>query len=152
LTREQQVLLSGSRQCIGANLLPEPYPGQSDRLFLGSFCPQASSCMWQATSVFPSVIPFQILLPFWRDVNCKRVGKGPEAIKYLSRYIYRVAITNNRILSLIDGEVTFLYRPVDSDDWKTMKLPVLVFMARFLACIAQGLLQGEILRIPASEM
>ncbi|RLA72507.1 MAG: transposase [Epsilonproteobacteria bacterium] len=71
----------------------------------------------------------------WRKdwvVNCRRVGKGPEVIKYLSRYIYRVAITNSRILSLIDGEITFLYRPVDSDDWKKMKLPVLAFMARFL--------------------
>ena len=71
----------------------------------------------------------------WRKnwvVNCKRVGKGPEVIKYLSRYIYRIAITNNRILSLHDGEVTFKYQPVNTDEWKTMKLPVLSFMARFL--------------------
>ena len=45
-------------------------------------------------------------------VDCKRVGKGPEVVKYLSRYIYRVAITNNRILSLIDVSGTCrLYHP-----------------------------------------
>jgi hypothetical protein len=65
-------------------------------------------------------------------VDCKRVGKGPEVVKYLSRYIYRIAITNSRILSLNDGEVTFKYKPVDTNEWKTMKLPVLAFMARFL--------------------
>ena len=65
-------------------------------------------------------------------VHCKRVGKGPEVIKYLSRYIYRIAITNNRILSLVNDQVTFKYQPVDTNIWKTMKLPVLVFMARFL--------------------
>jgi hypothetical protein len=71
----------------------------------------------------------------WRKswvVDCKRVGKGPEVVKYLSRYIYRIAITNSRILSLNDGEVTFKYKPVDTNEWKTMKLPVLAFMARFL--------------------
>jgi len=65
-------------------------------------------------------------------VHCESVGQGPEAIKYLSRYIYRVAITNSRILSLQNNEVTFRYQPVGTKDWKPMKLPVLVFMARFL--------------------
>ncbi len=65
-------------------------------------------------------------------MNCKPEGKGPQVIRYLSRYIYRVAITNRRIISLKNGNVTFLYQPVDSDEWKTMTLPALSFMARFL--------------------
>jgi len=65
-------------------------------------------------------------------VHCEPVGKGPEVIRYLSRYIYRVAITNNRIISLHDDRVTFRYQPVGTKDWKYMTLPVLVFMARFL--------------------
>jgi hypothetical protein len=71
----------------------------------------------------------------WRKnwvVNCKPAGKGPQVIRYLSRYIYRVAITNSRILSLENGNVTFMYQPVESDEWKTMTLPALSFMARFL--------------------
>jgi len=71
----------------------------------------------------------------WRKswiVKCERVGKGPEVVKYLSRYIYRIAITNSRILSLIDGEVAFKYQPVNTKIWRIMKLPVLAFMARFL--------------------
>ena len=65
-------------------------------------------------------------------VHCESVGQGPEVIRYLSRYIYRVAITNNRIISLKDNKVTFRYQPVGTKDWKYMTLPVLVFMARFL--------------------
>ena len=65
-------------------------------------------------------------------VHCEPAGRGPEAIRYLSRYIYRVAITNSRIISLRDGRVTFRYQPVGTKDWKLMTLPVLVFMARFL--------------------
>ncbi len=65
-------------------------------------------------------------------VHCESVGQGPEAIRYLSRYIYHVAITNSRILSLQNNEVTFRYQPVGAKDWRPMKLPVLVFMARFL--------------------
>ena len=65
-------------------------------------------------------------------VHCEPVGKGPEAIRYLSRYIYRVAIMNNRIISLRDNKVTFRYQPVGTKDWKLMTLPAVVFMARFL--------------------
>ncbi len=36
---------------------------------------------------------------------------GPEhVLEYLGRYTHRVAITNNRILSIEGGEVTFNYR------------------------------------------
>jgi len=35
------------------------------------------------------------------------VGNGQAAFKYLTPRIFRVAISNNRILSLIDGMVTF---------------------------------------------
>jgi Putative transposase/Transposase zinc-binding domain len=36
---------------------------------------------------------------------------GPELVlEYLGRYTHRVAITNNRIVALVDGKVTFTYR------------------------------------------
>jgi hypothetical protein len=76
-------------------------------------------------------VPRGVWIKDW-VVHCEPAGQGPEAIKYLSRYIYRVAITNNRIISLQDDKVTFRYQPVGTKDWKPMKLPILVFMARFL--------------------
>lgn len=81
-------------------------------------------------SLYDSV-PAEVWKKEW-VVHSEPVGQGPEAIKYLSRYIYRVAITNSRIISLNDGKVTFSYQPVGTKDWKVMTLPVLMFMARFL--------------------
>jgi len=50
-------------------------------------------------------------------VQCKRVGRGLPALKYLSRYLYRGVISNNNIIK-DDGEyVTFRY--VDSTNGKT---------------------------------
>jgi len=76
-------------------------------------------------------VPKEVWKKNW-VIHCKPAGKGPKVIKYLSQYIYRVAISNNRILSLKNDRVTFLYKPVNTDKWKTMNLPVLSFMARFL--------------------
>jgi len=42
-------------------------------------------------------------------VDCKHVGKGITALKYLSRYLYRGVISENNIVSNQDGEVTFKY-------------------------------------------
>ena len=42
-------------------------------------------------------------------VNCKHVGKGLTALKYLSRYLYRGVISDKNILSSRQGQVTFAY-------------------------------------------
>lgn len=47
------------------------------------------------------------------------VGTGQSALKYLTPYIFRVAISNNNILSLKQGKVTFRYKDGDS---KTFRL------------------------------
>ena len=59
---------------------------------------------------------------------------GPEhVLEYLGRYTHRVAITNNRILSIEGGEVTFKYCD-RSDENKIKELPVKAeeFIRRFL--------------------
>lgn len=50
-------------------------------------------------------------------VDCKRVGKGISAIKYLSRYLYRGVISEKNIIADRDGQVTFRY--VESKTKKT---------------------------------
>jgi hypothetical protein len=70
----------------------------------------------------------------WRttwSVHCKAVGDGRTALKYLTPYIYRVALSNRRLVSMKDGNVTFSYKPHDKG-WQTMTLPALQFLSRFL--------------------
>ena len=58
-----------------------------------------------------------IPLEVWRQnwvVHCKAVGCGQSALKYLAPYIFRVAISNRRILKLEDERVTFRYRATDT--------------------------------------
>ena len=43
-------------------------------------------------------------------VHGEPVGSGSHALRYLAPYIFRVAISNHRILKLADGQVTFQYR------------------------------------------
>ena len=65
-------------------------------------------------------------------IHCEPAGNGPQVIRYLARYIFRVALSNSRIVALKDDQVTFRYQPVGTKLWKCMTLPVLAFMARFL--------------------
>lgn len=41
--------------------------------------------------------------------DCKHAGKGPSALKYLSRYLYRGVIGLNNIVSNQEGHITFKY-------------------------------------------
>jgi hypothetical protein len=65
-------------------------------------------------------------------VHCKAVGSGLPALKYLAPYIFRVAISNNRILNLSDGKVTFRYRTSDTGQLRTSTLTAEEFLRRFL--------------------
>ena len=50
-------------------------------------------------------------------VNCKQVGHGKPALKYLSRYLYRGVISEKNIVSCENGKVTFKY--IDSKTGNT---------------------------------
>jgi hypothetical protein len=67
-------------------------------------------------------------------VYCKPPFGGPEGVlQYLGRYTHRVAISNHRILSLKDGNVSFRWRDyADGDRQKTMTLQAQEFIRRFL--------------------
>lgn len=65
-------------------------------------------------------------------VNSIPVGNGLHAMKYLAQYIFRVAISNNRILKHERGYVTFKYKDSKTKLWKTMKLSAEEFIRRFL--------------------
>lgn len=67
-------------------------------------------------------------------VYCKPPFAGPEhLVKYLGRYTHRIAISNERILALDDGAVTFAWRDrTQGDRQRTMTLPAVEFLRRFL--------------------
>jgi Putative transposase/Transposase zinc-binding domain len=65
-------------------------------------------------------------------VHCKPVGTGAQALQYLAPYIFRVAISNNRILTLEDGQVTFQYKDSRTEQPKVCTLSAEEFIRRFL--------------------
>jgi hypothetical protein len=77
------------------------------------------------------------LRPLFRHdwvVYCKRPFGGPEhVLRYLGSYTHRVAISNHRLVSLRDGQVTFRWRDSAHHNQKRlMTLPVEEFLRRFL--------------------
>jgi hypothetical protein len=65
-------------------------------------------------------------------VDCRPVGTGETALKYLAPYIFRIALPNNRILKLENEQVTFRYQEGESKRWRTATLAVFEFIRRFL--------------------
>jgi hypothetical protein len=65
-------------------------------------------------------------------VHCQPVGTGAQALQYLAPYIFRVAISNNRILTLKDGQVTFQYKDSHTEQTKVCTLSAEEFIRRFL--------------------
>jgi hypothetical protein len=76
-------------------------------------------------------IPTNIWKRDW-VVHCQAVGNGLSALKYLTPYIFRVAISNNRIVRLANGEVTFLFKSNDTGKTKACTLSAEEFIRRFL--------------------
>jgi len=67
-------------------------------------------------------------------VYAKRPFGGPaQVLKYLARYTHRVAISNQRLLSLANGRVTFRVKDyADGGRPKTLTLPAVEFLRRFV--------------------
>ena len=53
-------------------------------------------------------------------------------LEYLARYTHRLAIANNRILSLEDGNVTLAYKDRDRGQTKQTTIDAVKFIRRFL--------------------
>ena len=67
-------------------------------------------------------------------IYCKPPFKTASCVvEYLGRYTHRVAISNNRIINIKDGNVTFKWRDYkDKNKWKLMMIPADEFIRRFL--------------------
>ena len=77
------------------------------------------------------------LRPLFRQdwvVYLKRPFGGPEyVLQYLGRYTHRVAISNHRLVSFVDGQVTFRWRDsAHHNEQKPLTLSLDKFLRRFL--------------------
>jgi len=66
------------------------------------------------------------------NVNCQPVGDGEPSLKYLAPYVFRVAISDSRIISVEGQKVTFAYRKTGSNRLRTSSIHVFEFIRRFL--------------------
>ena len=66
-------------------------------------------------------------------VDCRPVGSGLSALKYLAPYIFRIALSNNRIEQVANDTVTFRYTEGKTGAQKRATLLVDTFIGRFLA-------------------
>jgi hypothetical protein len=82
------------------------------------------------TGLFQQV-PAEVWTKDW-VVHCQPVGDGAAALKYLAPYVFRVAISNHRVLRLENGQVTFCYTDSTSGQRKTCTVSAEEFIRRFL--------------------
>ena len=77
----------------------------------------------------------QVPASVWKKnwvVDIEAVGSGQEALKYLTPYLFRVAISNKNILKVTDKDVTFRYRDRNQPGYQIKTLPAESFISRFL--------------------
>ncbi|WP_133309863.1 IS91 family transposase [Parashewanella spongiae] len=65
-------------------------------------------------------------------VNCRHVGKGLPALKYLSRYLYRGVLPDRDIVKVADDTVSFRYIDSETKQTQIKTLPTLKFLWQIL--------------------
>ncbi len=60
------------------------------------------------------------------------MGKPEKILEYLSRYVFRIAITDRRIPEVKDGKVLFSWKDYRTVSYRQMKLETDEFIRRFL--------------------
>ena len=114
-------------------------------LFRGKFLDLFKGCFKRGELVFPGSlchlkdpVSFETFRGHFYHkkwvVYCKPPFDGAKGvIQYLGRYTHRIAISNSRILTIRDGNVSFLWRDyADDNRQKTMTLKANEFIRRFL--------------------
>jgi hypothetical protein len=95
------------------------------RLYRGKF----RDAMRQAGLL--ELIPPEVWTTQW-NVHCQPVPTAEAALCYLAPYIFRVAISNARIVAVEEDHVCFRYQKPGSARARTLRLPALEFLRRFL--------------------
>ena len=114
----------------------EAGPGRvprAGRVFFPARSPPSSARPLQANA--PEVLaglPADVWQREWVSF-VKHYGHGNDAVlNYLSRYVFRTAISNARILGMDQTHVMFRWKDRKADAWRTERLPGVEFLRRFL--------------------
>jgi hypothetical protein len=73
--------------------------------------------------------------PAWQQnwaVHTRQAGSGQTVLRYLARYVFRMALTNSRLEAFQNGQVTFRYRDNKTQQLRHLRLPAEQFIERFL--------------------
>lgn len=76
-------------------------------------------------------IPFEARMKGW-NVDCRPAGTGLECTKYLAPYVFKVGISNARIVKVENRTVYYLVKKTGSRRWRLRPLDVMEFIRRFL--------------------
>lgn len=76
-------------------------------------------------------VPAQVWQQPW-VVHAQHAGSGDKVLEYLGRYVFRIAISQSRLESLQEGQVTFRYRDNQSQQIRRVRLTTEEFLRRFL--------------------
>jgi len=77
------------------------------------------------------LIPEEVWQQSW-VVHSKPVGNAAHTLRYLARYVFKVAISNARIMRVCDGMVTFRWQKKDSRRWRYTTISAMEFIRRYL--------------------
>jgi len=66
------------------------------------------------------------------NVNCIAMTESHHSVRYLAPYVFKVAITNTRIIKVENHRVFFKYKKKNSNRWRTLSLKAFEFIRRFL--------------------
>jgi len=77
----------------------------------------------------------QVPIEVWKDpwnVGVQAAGSGENALRYLSRYVFKTATANRQIQCLPEGNVLWTYRESKTRRFSSLKLHGTEFLRRFL--------------------
>jgi len=95
------------------------------KIFRAKFCEEM-----EKAGLLPQ-LPAAVRTIDW-NVNCQAIGSSEHSIKYLAPYVFKVAISDNRIVKVDGRDVYIRYKKTGSERRRTMKLDVMEFIRRFL--------------------
>jgi hypothetical protein len=148
------IVTGGGLSADGSRWISSRKPGRKDffapvrilsRVFRGKFMAYLKQAFSAGMLAFYGDLkPLCTSVAFERHLNtavrqdwvvyAKRPFGGPkQVLRYLARYTHRVAISNQRLITLEDGKVSFGYKDyADEQRSKVMTLSTSEFMRRFL--------------------
>jgi hypothetical protein len=129
-------LARDGQQWVGARHPAFLVPGFAlGKIFRGKFRSGLKKLGWL------NQVPAAVWQKNW-VVHCQHAGQGQKVLEYLGRYVFRVAITNNRIERFEQGRVTFRYRDNRSQQLQRVNLSAEEFIRRFfLHVLPRGLVK-----------